>query len=102
MFTFSAQVFEKFLAVNELPALGLDYSAIDFLTDGLAEMGLVPVALHEGVESLGDNGLGVFKLPSLHFFVDQLFEFGAERDIHQVTSLETYPEHFSGRADESA
>ncbi len=90
MFTFSAEVFEKFLAVNDLPALGLGYSAIDFLTDGLAKMGLAPVALHEGVESLGDDGLSVFKLPSLHFFVNQLFEFGTERDIHQVTSVETY------------
>ena len=91
MFTFLAEVFEEFLAVNELPALGLGYSAIDFLTDGLAKMGLAPVALHEGVESLGDDGLSVLKLPSLHFFANQLFEFGTERDIHQVTSLETYP-----------
>ena len=38
----------------------------------------------------GDDGLGTFELTRLHSFVKQLFEFGAERDIHQVTSLETY------------
>ena len=83
MITFSAEVFEEFLAVNEISALGLGYSSIDFLTDGLANMGL-PVGLHEGVESLGDDGLSVLKLPSLHFFANQLFEFGTERDIHQA------------------
>ena len=84
MFTFSAEVFEEFLAVDELPALGLGYSSIDFLTDGFAKMGLVPVALDEGVESPGDDGLSVFKLPRLHSFVNQLFEFGTERNIHQA------------------
>ena len=84
MFTFLAEVFEEFLAVDELPALGLGYPAIDFLADSSAEMGLVPVALHEGVESLGDDGLSVFELPRLHSFVNQLFEFGTERNIHQA------------------
>ena len=68
MFTFLAEVFEEFLAVDELPALGLGYSAIDFLADSSAEMGLVPVALNEGVESLGDNGPQRFQTPQFALF----------------------------------
>jgi hypothetical protein len=79
-------VFKEVLAVCKFPAIGLSHTLIYLPSTGLVKMGFIPAALWQSSQSPGGDGLSTFELTGLRSFANELFEFGAEGDVHQVTS----------------